>query len=54
MGLKLAAVNGVTAGDRSAWAKAAAMYLAGGAWENYSWYGDRVLSYADGFRKIIK
>jgi peptidoglycan hydrolase CwlO-like protein len=54
MGLKLAAVDGVTAGDRKAWAKAAAMYLAGGAWENYSWYGDRVLSYADGFRKIMK
>ena len=54
MGLKLAAVDGVTAGDQAAWAKAAAMYLAGGAWENYSWYSDRVLSYADGFRKIMK
>ncbi|MCX6766252.1 MAG: hypothetical protein NT170_00490 [Candidatus Moranbacteria bacterium] len=54
MGLKLVAVNGVTAGDRSAWAKAAAMYLAGGNWENYSWYSDRVLSYADGFKKIMK
>ena len=54
MGFKLAAVDGVTAGDRAAWAKAAAMYLAGGAWENYSWYSDRVLSYADGFRKIMK
>ena len=48
------AVDGVTAGDRSAWAKAAAMYLAGGAWENYAWYGDRVLSYTDGFKKIMK
>jgi len=54
MGLKLAAVDGVTSGDRAAWAKAAAMYLAGGAWENYSWYSDRVLSYADGFKKIMK
>ena len=54
MGLKLAAVDGVTAGDRAAWAKAAEMYLAGGNWENYSWYGDRVLSYADGFKKIMK
>jgi peptidoglycan hydrolase CwlO-like protein len=54
MGLKLAAVNGVTAGDRKTWAKAAAMYLAGGAWENYSWYSDRVLSYADGYRKMMK
>jgi peptidoglycan hydrolase CwlO-like protein len=54
MGLKLAAVDGVTKGERKAWAKAAAMYLAGGAWENYSWYSDRVLSYADGFKKIMK
>jgi len=54
MGLKLAAVDGVTAGDRKAWAKAAAMYLAGGAWENYSWYSDRVLSYADGYKKMMK
>jgi len=54
MGLKLAAVDGVTAGDRAAWAKAAGMYLAGGNWENYSWYSDRVLFYADGFKKIMK
>jgi len=54
MGIKLAAVDGVTAGDRASWAKAAGMYLAGGAWENYSWYSDRVLFYADGFKKIMK
>ena len=54
MGLKLAAVDGVTSGDREAWAKAAGMYLAGGNWENYSWYSDRVLFYADGFKKIMK
>ena len=54
MGIKLAAVDGVTAGNREAWAKAAGMYLAGGNWENYSWYGDRVLAYADGFKKIMK
>lgn len=54
MGLKLAAVDGVTAGNRKAWAKAAGMYLAGGNWENYSWYSDKVLSYADGFKKIMK
>ncbi|MCX6763079.1 MAG: hypothetical protein NT093_04910, partial [Candidatus Moranbacteria bacterium] len=54
MGIKLSAVDGVTSGNRAAWAKAAGMYLAGGNWENYSWYGDRVLSYADGFRKIMK
>ncbi|MDI6778271.1 MAG: hypothetical protein QMD77_03695 [Patescibacteria group bacterium] len=54
MGLKLAAVEGVTSGDRKAWAKAAGMYLAGGNWENYSWYSDRVLRYADEFKKILK
>jgi peptidoglycan hydrolase CwlO-like protein len=54
MGLKLAAVEGVTGGDRKAWAKAAGMYLAGGNWERYSWYSDRVLHYADGFKKILK
>jgi peptidoglycan hydrolase CwlO-like protein len=54
MGLKLAAVEGVTSGNRKSWAKAAGMYLAGGAWENYSWYSDRVLSYADGYKKIMK
>jgi peptidoglycan hydrolase CwlO-like protein len=53
MGLKLAAVDGVTSGDQKAWAKAAGMYLAGGNWENYSWYSDRVLFYADGFKKVI-
>jgi peptidoglycan hydrolase CwlO-like protein len=54
MGLKLAAVDGVTKGDRKAWAKAAGMYLAGGNWENYPWYSDRVLHYADGFKDILK
>ena len=54
MGLKLAAVDGVTSGDRKAWAKAAGMYLAGGNWENFPWYSDRVLFYADGFKKIMK
>ena len=53
MGLKLGSVDGVTSGDRKAWAKAAGMYLAGGNWENYSWYSDRVLFYADNFKKII-
>lgn len=54
MGLKLGSVEGVKAGDRKAWAKAAGMYLAGSNWEKYSWYSDRVLHYADGFKKIIK
>ncbi|OGI27639.1 MAG: hypothetical protein A2359_02950 [Candidatus Moranbacteria bacterium RIFOXYB1_FULL_43_19] len=54
MGLKLGSVEGVKAGDRKAWAKAAGMYLAGSNWEKYSWYSDRVLYYADGFKKIMK
>lgn len=54
MGAKLGSVDGVTAGDRKAWAKAAAMYLAGGNWNDYSWYSDRVLYYTDGFKKIMK
>jgi len=54
MGLKLGSVDGVTSGDREAWAKAAGMYLAGANWERYSWYSDRVLYYADGFKKILK
>jgi peptidoglycan hydrolase CwlO-like protein len=54
MGLKLAAIDGVTRGDRKAWAKAAGTYLAGSNWESYPWYSDRVLFYADGFKKIIK
>lgn len=54
MGIKLAGVSGVTSGKESSEKKAAAMYLAGGAWESYSWYGDRVLYYADGFEKYMK
>jgi peptidoglycan hydrolase CwlO-like protein len=54
MGLKLSAVGGVSSGDRKAWSKAAGMYLAGGNWANYTWYSDRVLFYADGFKKIMK
>jgi len=54
MGLKLGSVEGVKAGDRKAWAKAAGMYLAGANWERYSWYSDRVIHYADGFKKIMK
>jgi len=53
MGIKLAGVSGVTSGKRSAEKQAAAMYLAGGAWQSYSWYGDRVLYYADGFEKYM-
>ncbi|MDA3815656.1 MAG: hypothetical protein PF549_04825 [Patescibacteria group bacterium] len=53
MGLKLSAVSGVTDHKRSAEKQAASMYLAGGNWEYYTWYGDRVLYYADGFEKYI-
>lgn len=53
MGLKLAAVPGVTSGKRSAEKQAASMYLAGGNWQSYTWYGDRVLYYADGFEKYM-
>ena len=49
MALKLAKVPGVTDGDRSAEKKAANMYLAGGNWESFTWYGDRVMTYADAF-----
>lgn len=54
MGIKLAGVPGVTSGKESAEKKAAAMYLAGGAWQSYPWYGDRVLYYADGFEKYME
>jgi len=54
LGLKLGAVDGVKSGNRGAWAKAAGMYLAGSNWDNYSWYSDRVLHYADDFKKILK
>ncbi len=54
MGLKLAAVDGVAKGKRKAWAKAAGIYLAGANWENYSWYSDKALFYADEYKKILK
>lgn len=53
MGLKLSAVSGVTDHKRSAEKQAASMYLAGGNWEHFSWYGDQVLGYADGFEKYM-
>ena len=54
MGLKLSAVSGVTSHKRSAEKQAASMYLAGANWQYYTWYGDRVLYYADGFEKYMK
>jgi len=53
MGLKLAQIPGVTAHKESAERKAASMYLAGGNWKHYTWYGDRVLYYADGFERYM-
>lgn len=47
MGLKLAKVGGVTDHNKTAEKKAASMYLAGGNWEKFSWYGDRVMKFAD-------
>jgi peptidoglycan hydrolase CwlO-like protein len=53
MGLKLAKVSGVTDHDRGAEHKAASIYLAGGNWANFGWYGDRVLKFADQYEKQI-
>ncbi len=53
MGLKLGDVPGVKEGKRLAEKKAASMYLAGGNWQYYVWYGDRVIYYADGFEKYM-
>ncbi|MEA3272983.1 MAG: hypothetical protein U9Q72_00055 [Patescibacteria group bacterium] len=54
MGLKLAKVPGVTEGDEKAERKAANIYLAGSNWENFTWYGDRVIAFADAFKDKIK
>jgi len=54
MGLKLSKVTGVTAHDRRAEHKAASIYLAGGNWGSFGWYGDRVLKFADQYEEEIK
>ncbi len=54
MGLKLAKVEGVTSHDRTAEHKAASIYLAGGNWASFGWYGDRVLGYADTYEKSLE
>jgi peptidoglycan hydrolase CwlO-like protein len=54
MGLKLAKVDGVLKGSREAEKKAANIYLAGSNWENFTWYGDRVMQFADVFEEKIK
>jgi len=53
MGLKLGKVSGVTDHDRGAEHKAASIYLAGGNWASFGWYGDRVLKFADQYEKQI-
>ena len=54
MGIKLSKVGGVTDHDRTAEKKAASMYLAGGNWEKFSWYGDRVMKFADTYEPNTK
>jgi len=54
MGLKLAKVSGVTSHDRQAEHKAASIYLAGGNWERFGWYGDRVLKFADAYEGQVQ
>jgi len=54
MGLKLSKVDGVTSQDRNAEHKAASIYLAGGNWASFTWYGDRVLKYADQYEEQMK
>jgi hypothetical protein len=53
MGLKLGKVPGVTDWDKEAEHKAASIYLAGGNWENYTWYGDRVMAFAEAYEEEI-
>jgi len=54
MGLKLAKVPGVTDQKEKYEKKAASIYLAGGNWENFGWYGDRVLGFAEGYEEVLK
>ncbi len=54
MGLKLAAVDGVTKGKKKAERKAAGIYLAGANWEKFSWYSDRVMFYAKAYKKVLE
>lgn len=54
MGLKVGKIAGVTSGERSAEYKAANIYLAGGNWERFTWYGDRVMKFTDAFEEKIK
>lgn len=53
MGLKLSKIDGVTSHNRKAEHKAASIYLAGGNWERFTWYGDRVLKFADLYEEEV-
>ncbi|MFH1558972.1 MAG: hypothetical protein ABIC19_00420 [Patescibacteria group bacterium] len=54
MALKVAKVPGVIDGKRSAEHKAANIYLAGGNWDKFTWYGDRVMKFTDAFEEKIE
>ena len=53
MALKLAKVPGVTSHKKSAEKKAAKLYLSGTTSSKYDWYGERVLYWADNYKKLL-
>ncbi len=53
MALKLAKVPGVTKHKRSAEKDAAKLYLSGTTSSKYDWYGERVLYWADNYKKLL-
>lgn len=53
MAVKLSQVPGVTSGDRSAEYEAAGRYLAGGNWQRFPFYPNKVLYYADLYEKEL-
>ncbi len=53
MALKLAKVPGVTSHKKSAEKNAAKLYLSGTTSSKYDWYGERVLYWADNYKKLL-
>lgn len=53
MALKLAKVSGVTKHKESAECKAAKLYLSGTTSSKYDWYCDKVLYWADHYKKLL-
>ena len=53
MALKLAKVPGVTSHKRSAEKNAAKLYLSGTTSSTYDWYGEKVLYWADNYKKLL-